>query len=206
MNALPQVTQRLLAQVRSSPRRSVTSYLAAMLGRTELPGRLDFAGLRPATRVLIAGLSAWIGLVGLLTVTAIASVEMSTMSFPAWFGARSPATPSTELRSPAGFENILQRPLFSRSRQGAAPAPAPVSAPPVLVTTLDQGIILKGVFISGDLAKAFLISAQNPLGVWVQANEEISGWRVVAVKPDQVLLDGQNEKLVVQLSVNGGAK
>jgi hypothetical protein len=175
-----------------------------MLGRAELPGRGELAGLRPATRVLIAGLTVWIGLVGLATVIGVASLEISTMSLPAWFGARASASSSTEIRSPAGFENILQRPLFSRSRQAASVAIS--TPPPPLPATLDQNFTLKGVFINGALAKAFLTSAQNPLGVWVQTNEEIAGWRVVAVKPDQVLLDAQNEKLVIPLTVNGGAK
>ena len=98
-----------------------------------------------------------------------------------------------------GYENILQRPLFSRSRRGAAPAQAyvPAPSPPVM---LDRGLVLKGVFINGPSAKAFLTSAQNPLGTWIRAGDEIAGWRVVAVKPDQVVLDGQNEKLVIPLS------
>jgi hypothetical protein len=205
VTSLPLATQRLFAHIVRSPRRSIVSRLAVMLGRAELPGRRELAGLRPATRLLIVGLTAWIGLVGLVTVIAVASVEISAMSFPAWFGSRASASPSTEIRSAAGFENILLRPLFSRSRQAATQVT--VSAPqPPLPATLDQNITLKGVFISGALAKAFLTSAQNPLGVWVQVDEEVAGWRVVAVKPDQVLLDAQNENLVIPLSVRGGAK
>jgi len=64
---------------------------------------------------------------------------------------------------------------------------------------------LKGVFINGASAKAFLTSTQNPLGVWVAVNEEIAGWRVVTIQPDQVLLDAQNEKLVIPL-INGSAR
>jgi hypothetical protein len=149
-------------------------------------------------------LTMWIGLVGFATVIAVASVEMSTMNLPGWLDARASASPSVETRSTAGFENILQRPLFSRSRQ-AASAKVP-TMPPSLPVRLDQNITLKGVFMNGALAKAFLTSAQNPVGVWVQANEEIAGWRVVAVKQDQVLLDAKNEKLVIPLAVNGGAK
>ncbi|MDB5639691.1 MAG: hypothetical protein JWP51_4599 [Bradyrhizobium sp.] len=205
MTSLPLVTQRLLAHIVRSPRRSIVLWLAVMLGRAELPGRGELAGLRPGTRLLIVGLTAWIGLVGLVTVIAVASIEISAMSFPAWFGSRASASPSTEIRSAAGFENILLRPLFSRRRQIATPAT--VSAPqPPLPAKLDQNITVKGVFISGALAKAFLTSAQNPLGVWVQVDGEVAGWRVVAVKPDQVLLDGQNEKLVIPLSVSGGTK
>ena len=36
--------------------------------------------------------------------------------------------------------------------------------------------------MSGPLAKAFLLSSQSPLGAWVQAGEEVAGWRVVAVQ------------------------
>ena len=202
--SLALATQRLFAHIVSSPRRSFASRVAVILGRAELPGRGELAGLRPATRFLIVGLTVWIGLVGLATVIAVASVEMSTMSLPAWLDARASASPSVETRSAAGFENILQRPLFSRSRQ-AALAKVP-TMPPSLPVRLDPNITLKGVFMNGALAKAFLTSAQNPVGVWVQANEEIAGWRVVAVKQDQVLLDAQNEKLVIPLAVNGGAK
>ena len=203
--SLALATQRLFAHIVSSPRRSFASRVAVILGRAELPGRGELAGLRPATRFLIVGLTVWIGLVGLATVIAVASVEMSTMNLPAWLGTRASASPSVETRSAAGFENILQRPLFSRSRQ-AASAKVPTMPPPSLPVRLDQNITLKGVFMNGALAKAFLTSAQNPVGVWVQANEEIAGWRVVAVKQDQVLLDAQNEKLVIPLAVNGGAK
>ena len=196
-------TQRLFAHIVNSPRRSLASRVAMMLGRAELPGRAEFAGLRPATRFLIVALTAWIGLVGLATAMAVAAVEVSTLSLPAWLGARSSGSPNTGIRSPAGFENILQRPLFSRSRQGAPVAV--LSAPPPSVM-LDQNITLKGVFMNGVLAKAFVISGQDPVGAWVQANDEVAGWRVVTVKPDQVVLDGRNEKLVIPLSVNGPVK
>lgn len=204
--ALPLVAQRRLARIVSSPRGVVASRLAAVLGRAELPGRAELAALRPATRALIAGLTAWIGLVGLVTVIAVVSVELSAISFPAWFGARASASASSEVRSRTGFENIVQRPLFSRSRQAAVAAvvSAPPPAPPPPPVTLDQGITLKGVFMSEGLAKAFLISTQNPMGTWVEANAEIEGWRVVSIKPDEVVLDGQNQKLVVQLNVSGG--
>ena len=162
----------------------------------------DFAGHSRLDAAV--GLAAWIGLVGLATAMTVVSVEVSTLSLPAWLGTRASASPNTGIRSPAGFENILQRPLFSRSRQGAAVAVStPPPPPPVM---LDQNIALKGVFMNGTLAKAFLTSAQDPVGVWVQANDEIAGWRVVAVKPDQVLLEGRNEKLVIPLNVNGAVK
>jgi hypothetical protein len=176
-----------------------------LLGRADLPSRSEFAELRPATRVLITGLAAWIGLVGAVTVIAVISVEMSAVSVPAWLSTRGPASNGGATRAAASFENIVQRPLFSRNRQVVV-APEPASAPPPALPTLtlDQGITLKGVFVNEGFAKAFLLTTQNPVGVWVQVNEEINGWRVAAVLPDQVVLEGQNQKLVVPLNVSGG--
>lgn len=179
--------------------------LAGLLERPDFPGRAEFARLRPAMRFLMIALSAWIGLIVLATVFAVMAVEMSTISVPGWLSARASASTRNEIRPSAGFEAILQRPLFSRSRQAVAVVgDAPPS--PVVTTTPDQGITLKGVYINGAIAKAFLISAQNPLGMWVQVDEEIAGWRVVAVKPEQVLLDSHNEKLEVPLSVGSTAR
>ncbi len=205
MTSVPLTTQRLYAYIVASPRRSLTSRLATMLGRADLPSRQEFAELRPATRVLIVALGAWIGMVVLATLLGVAWAEMSTTNFSAQSGAGVSASAGGETRSPVGFENILQRPLFSRSRQ--APAAAAVAmAPSIPAAMQDQSVALKGVFISGGLAKAFMTSSQTPQGVWVQAEEDIAGWRLVAVEPDRVLLRAGSEKLVVPLSNSSGAK
>ncbi len=200
----PVATQGKLARLAGSSRRLAASGTAALLGRTEFPGFGELAALRPATRVLIAGLAGWIILVFVVSLAAVVSVEMSTISLPEWLGTPS-SSGGASARPPASFENIVRRPLFSRSRQGISQVsvPAPVAPPPP--PTLDQGITLRGVFMSGPLAKAFLLSSQSPLGAWVQAGEEVAGWRVVAVKRDQVLLEGQGQRLIVPLNV-GGAK
>ena len=203
VTSILQMAQIRFAGVAGPSRHFAASRLAALLGRADFPSRSEFAELRPATRVLITGLAAWIGLVGAVTVIAVISVEMSTMSVPAWLSTRGPASKGGAIRA-ASFENIVQRPLFSRNRQVVV-APEPASAPlPALPTlTLDQGITLKGVFVNEGFAKAFLLTTQNPVGVWVQLNEEINGWRVAVVSPDQVVLEGQNQKLVVPLNVSG---
>ena len=199
--ALP-LAPGLMASVAGSPRRLA----AAWLGRTDLPGLGEVAKLRPATRVLLAGFSGWIVMVLLVTVVAVMSVEMSAISLPEWFGASSSVARGAAARTSASFENIVQRPLFSRSRQGMTTlAAVPVPAAPPPASTLDQDIMLKGVFISGPLAKAFLLSSQNQLGIWVQTGEEVSGWKVMAVQPDQVVLLGQGERRIVHLHA-GGAK
>jgi hypothetical protein len=196
-------TQRLFAHFAVSPRRSLVSRLAAILGRTDIPGRTEFEGLRPQTRFLIVCLLAWIGVVALMTVIAVASVELSTMRLPAWLGAPAAASTGAEIRSAAGFENILQRPLFLRSRQGIS---VNISTPPAPAAELDPNFTLKGVFINGASAKAFLMSSQNPLGMWAQIDEDVDGWRIVAIQPGQVLLASQNQRLAIPLSISGGAK
>lgn len=121
---------------------------------------------------------------------------------PTWFGRSSPAAKASDARAAAGFENIVQRPLFSRNRQGFVAAEL-AAAPPPPMATLDAGITLKGVFMSDGVAKAFLVTTQTPLGVWVQVNGQIDGWRVAAVTPEQVVLEGQSEKLTVPLHASG---
>ena len=201
---LPVATQGRLAALAGSSRRLAASGTAALLGRAEFPGFAELAALRPATRVLIAGLSGWVILVILVSVAAVVSVEMSTFTLPEWLGTPSSVSGGAAARPPAGFENIVRRPLFSRSRQGMSQAPVPMPVAPPPPSTLDQDITLRGVFMSGPLAKAFLLSSQNPLGVWVQAGEEAAGRRVVAVQRNQVLLEGQGQRLIVPLNVGGG--
>jgi hypothetical protein len=202
MTSLAQMVQLRLSGMAGSPRQFAAARLAAMLGRTDLPSRSELTALRPATRVLILGFAAWIGLVGVMTLSAVISVELSTVTAPTWFGSRSPAAKASDARAAAGFENIVQRPLFLRNRQGFVAA-EPAAAPPPPMATLDSGMTLKGVFMSEGVAKAFLITTQNPLGVWVQLNGQIDGWRVAAVTPEHVVLEGQSEKLTVPLHASG---
>ena len=201
MTSLTQMVQLRLAGMTGSPRHFATARLAALLGRTDLPSRSELMALRPATRVLILGFAAWIGLVGAVTISALISLELSTVTAPAWLGRTGPAAKAANARG-GGFENILQRPLFSRNRQGLVAA-EPVAAPPPPMATLDSGLTLKGVFMSEGIAKAFLISAQSPLGVWVEVNGQIDGWRVAAITPEHVVLEGQGEKLTVPLHAGG---
>jgi hypothetical protein len=206
--SLTVVFRKQLALALASPRKIVTSRLAAMLGRTELPDRDEFAALQPASRVLVVGLAAWIAMVGVVTLVAVAWVELSTMSLPAWFDPRGTASAAVKTRSHAAFDNIVRRPLFSRVRQVAVATPValPPPPPPPPSMALDRGITLKGVFINGVQAKAFLVSPQNPMGSWMQAGDNFAGWKVVSLKPDEVVLEGQNEKLAVSLSNKGPAK
>jgi hypothetical protein len=202
---LPKLLAAQAAYLKDLPARSgISRQFASMLGRQELPHRSEFAQLRPGLRLLAIGLAGWVGLVAVGTIIGIVSVEVSTMSAPAWLSNRASSAATADLRSRVGFENISQRPLFSRSRRGVAV----VQAQPTVIASSprqvrDQNLKLKGVFLNGEVAKAFVTSTESPSGSWVALNSEIGGWRVASVTSDQVVLNGNEEKLVIPLIFAG---
>jgi hypothetical protein len=202
VNSLSVATERLAVRagyLKGLNGRTGRSF-ARMLGRNELPPRSEFAQLRPGLRLVIVGLAAWIGLVGVVTLTAVVSMEISSISAPGWL--RIGALPAAAgPRSQARSEDIWQRPLFSRNRKLIAAAQSVVASPPPQVR--EQNITLKGVFLDGTTAKAFLTSPEFPFGSWVALNGEIAGWRVASVNPDQVVLGADDEKLVIAVNRTG---
>lgn len=192
-----------LNSITAGPRRVAVAKVAALLGRADLPAQADFFALRPATRVLMTGLAAWIGLVLVVGVVAACGVQLFRFSTPAWLDIRGSAAGKAQTAAIARYDNIVQRPLFSRSRQAPSVAAPVVAAAPAPVA-VDPGFILKGVFMSDGVAKAFLLTAQNPVGTWVEADGEIAGWRVVGIQPDQVVLDSANQRRAVPLNMTAG--
>jgi hypothetical protein len=177
--------------------------LARMLGREELPQRSEFAQLRPGLKLLIVSLAGCVGLVAAFTIIAVLSVEVSTMSVPAWLGTRATSAATADPRSRTGIENnISRRPLFSRGRKAVAvAAPAATPAPPSQLR--DENLKLKGVFIDGATAKAFVTSTEAPFGSWVAVNGVIGGWRIASVTPNQIELGANDEKRVLTLNTDG---
>ena len=203
---LPKLLAAQAAYLKDLPARSgISRQFASVLGRQELPHRSEFTQLRPGLRLLVIGLAGWVGLVAVVTMIGIVSVEVSTMSAPAWLSNRASSAATADLGSRVGFENISQRPLFSRSRRAVV---AVVQAQPTVIPSSpqqvrDQNLKLKGVFLSGEVAKAFVTSTESPFGSWVALNGEIGGWRVASVTSDQVVLNGNEEKLVIPLIFAG---
>jgi hypothetical protein len=202
---LPKLLAAQAAYLKELPARSgISRQFASMLGRQELPQRSEFAQLRPGLRLLVIGLAGWVGLVAVVTIIGIVSVEISTMSAPAWLSDRASSAATADQRSRVGFENISQRPLFSRSRRAVAAVQAqPAVIPSAPQQVRDQNLKLKGVFLNGEVAKAFVTSTESPFGSWVALNGEIGGWRVASVTSDQVVLKGNEEKLVIPLIFAG---
>lgn len=203
MTALTRDLRLRFDEITAAPRRVAFAKVAALLGRADLPGRADFFALRPATRVLMTGLAGWIGLVLVVGAVAACAVQLSRFSTPAWLDIRGTAAGKAKTAAIAGYDNIVQRPLFSRSRHAPSVAVPVVAAAPAPVA-VDPGFVLKGVFMSDGVAKAFLLTAQNPVGTWVEADGEIAGWRVVGIQPDQVVLDSSNQRLAVPLKMTAG--
>lgn len=203
VSRLASATQRLIAHVehlKDVPVRSrVSHHLAAVLGRDDLPRRSDFASLRPGLRLQILSLAATVSLIAFIAVGSILWVEASTISAPAWFGARASRPGGSKASVRPEHVNILQRPLFSRSRRPLAVA-QPIRTPSLpAAPAQDRSIALKGIFLDGKIAKAFLSSTEFPLGTWVNLNGEIGGWHVTSIAPDLITLNANDQKRVIAL-------
>ncbi|MBK3665369.1 hypothetical protein JJE66_29570 [Bradyrhizobium diazoefficiens] len=149
-----------------------------------------------------------IALTGIATVAAMLAVKVSVMAPSASLGAGASTIPTGEAHQKKLYDHVTARPVFARMRQtpiGVADTSADAApltgSPPV--AALDSNIVLRGVLISGSLQKAFITSAQNPVGRWIQVNGEIDGWRLTEVKPEQVTLEGQGQTLALKRSVAG---
>jgi hypothetical protein len=167
----------------------------------QIPSRRELKSLAPLRRGLLVGLSVLTGLAAVGPILAIVSLELAIANQSA-SGAGKRASTGRESRTGGTYENILQRPLFSRSRQLLA-----VAAPPAVVPStstramLDRSVALRGVFMNGERAKAFLTSSDNPVGVWIALNEQWSGWRLSEIKPNQIVLEADGERQTLQLTV-----
>lgn len=187
---------------RSFPQaRSLAAIIEAML-----PSREAFAELPPASRYLMTGLRVSIVLTGIAAIAAILALKVSVMAPSTSFGGRSSTVSSGEARGKKAYDHVTARPVFARMRQApiavvdtSSDATPPTASP--AAAALDSNIVLRGVLISGSLQKAFITSAQNPVGRWIQVNGDIEGWRLIEVKPEQVTLEGQGQTLALKRSV-----
>ncbi|MCP3442030.1 hypothetical protein [Bradyrhizobium sp. CCGUVB14] len=173
------------------------------LVRIQIPSERELKSVAPLRRGLLLGLAALTALAVIAPIVAIVSLEFAIASQSAsGSGGRAPV--GRESRGAGSYENILQRPLFSRNRQLLA-----VAAPPVVVDApassarvmLDPSVALRGVFMNGDQAKAFLTSSDHPVGTWIALNEQWSGWRLSEVKPNEIVLEADGERQTLALTV-----
>lgn len=194
------------ASARIWPQNLLNKSRLSTLYQALLPRVDTLAALPAGSRYLVLGLAGLIGLVTLVTVAAITVLELSSTKSPAWLEGSASSSAMTVPGGSKTYDNVVLRPLFSRVRSAPptgdnpqAPVVQPTVAPAPM--TLDQNMVVKGVFINGPLGKAFMTSPQNPTGRWIQINGEIDGWRLVEVEPERVVLNGQGQVLVLKRTV-----
>ena len=178
----------------------LVDFVATILDADPSRLRSEVSAIRPISRWLMVGLLAFIGcsMIGTLIVIVHLTSSSETMAAQS-----DQAAVRFETASRETYDAIVMRPLFWRSRQPATPPAEPAAAISAPIAG-DPQISLKGVLISGDLAKAFMLSAENPAGVWRQRGEDVAGWRVTEIFRDRVVLQSQAERFVVPLSYSNG--
>ena len=186
-----------------TPRELVASMASRLFLRDDFPSRREMMAITPLRRGMLMALVALVGLAVIAPVGTIVALEIAIASQSISGGPGTSGTGHQESRSAAVYENILQRPLFSRNRQSLPTTPA-LAAPETVAPSrvmLDPSVALRGVFMNGDQAKAFLTSSDNPVGVWISANEQWSGWRIAEIRPNEVVLEAQGERQTLPLNV-----
>lgn len=94
------------------------------------------------------------------------------------------------------YSDIASRPLFSPTRRPPPPDEAPVKEEPAAVSV---DLVLRGI-ATAKATRAALIEERGT-GKLVRALEgqSVGGWRIVAIMPDVVELEGRGEKLVLEI-------
>lgn len=193
---------RQLRREISAPRQLAAAVATRLFLRNDFPSCRELMAITPPRRSLLIGLAVSIGLAVVTPVATIVALEVAVASQSTWDG-RGALVPARLESRTGGYENILQRPLFSRNRQGVltTPAPAATEAVAPIRTMLDPSVALRGVFMNGERAKAFLTSSDNPVGIWIALNEQWSGWRLSEVKPNEIVLEADGERQTLPLTV-----
>lgn len=83
------------------------------------------------------------------------------------------------------FDEVVERPLFFRSRRPPDPDAAP---PPEAAAAAKTDFVLTGLVISGKERLALLRPTGSKIVERVHQGEEIEGWRVEAIHADRVVL------------------
>lgn len=202
MKTIAQIRLKQLWQASPSLRTMLAAAGRAMFLRSDLPTRQELSAISPARRGLLIILTALIaisiaGPVATIALTELADAVQAALSGPG------DAEPAGAADHAAGaYDNILQRPLMARTRQGrvveAAPVAVPVMPP---VNTADPGFVLRGVFIDGERDKAFIVSSEDSAGSWVALNDQIAGWRLVELRPNEAVVEAQGARQALQLQI-----
>ena len=193
-----------LAQAFRNSRSGLVPANAIKVLRGQIPSYRELQSVAPLRRAFLLGLIVLTAFIAIAPIVAIVSLEIAIAGQSAP-GSRGGGTlTGREGQGVVSYDNILQRPLFSRSRQAvalAAPQPVVDTPAPPARAMLDPSVALRGVFMSGERAKAFLTSSDNPVGLWIGVNEQWSGWRLAEIKPNEIVLEAEGERQTLPLNV-----
>jgi len=82
------------------------------------------------------------------------------------------------------YPQILEHPVFFKSRSPFVPPPPPPPRPPAVApppAAIDPGLALGGVVMNQDVRKAYVFSKAGATGAWTSEGDEFMGWRVRSI-------------------------
>jgi hypothetical protein len=141
------------------------------------------------------------------TMTGIVSDNSAAADKVDWQPSLRASTGSAANRKPIeGYQQILARPVFFKSREPyVPPPPPPPPAPPPAVimppppVVIDPGLVLGGIMIKNDVRKAFVFSRAGADGSWTAEGEEFMGWKVRSINGTGAKLEQQGRSIELQL-------
>ena len=103
------------------------------------------------------------------------------------------------------FEDIVERPLFSRSRRPFVPPPAEVTETFPEISEPAQAVAepqlsLKGVYIQGGVRRALILSTESP-AQWQSVGDDVSGWNITEIGANEITLEAQGQTRRLKLYV-----
>ncbi|HEX2257783.1 MAG TPA: hypothetical protein VHG92_14010 [Afifellaceae bacterium] len=115
------------------------------------------------------------------------------------------------------LSEILGRPLFSPTRRPPIPEPQPVAEPlpaPRVVTFVAEEpeppvsqasdlreLRLIGVLRADEQRRALVTTPEEPEGIWLAEGQELLGWRIVAIAPNEIEVASGEERHTLSLQV-----
>lgn len=146
--------------------------------------RSRLSPLAIASLMVLAAVDSWLGLVVVGQLAGDSTTDIiATGTPPHWTLSVNEIAPPKPIDA---YEQIVQRPVFFKTREpyvpppSPPPAPLPVAAPPP--PPVDPGLTLAGVTIAAGIRKAYFVSKLDTRGAWVSEGESIMGWTLESVR------------------------
>jgi len=165
-----------------------------------LAAKLRAHRLSPLMAAVLAALSTVALAGGVYAAAALAGLDAPSSQSTAASGWRPPALAALEPqppKSPGADKQILQRPLFSKSRRPAPARSSPAAEKPSETAAGATTIVsVAGIVRSGAGARAFLSTSASD-GEWYGVGEMIAGWTVAEIgRIDLTVMSGDKRAQV----------